>query len=99
MPELIAKANQAILEAQRLRREQRSLRLEANVLASRLGETIVRSHAMKGGLRQTFLDVAERLATAAAGENGQQYHATSTGEGEEAGEIACHGGEVERLLP
>ena len=40
MPELIAKANQAILEAQCLRREGRSLRFEASVLASRLGQTV-----------------------------------------------------------
>jgi hypothetical protein len=44
MPELIAKANQAILEAQYLRREGRSLRYEASVLATRLGETILQSH-------------------------------------------------------
>ena len=43
MPELIAKANQAILEAQCLRREGRSLRFEASVLASRLGQTIQQS--------------------------------------------------------
>ena len=41
MHELIAKANQVILESQYLRREQRSLRFEASVLASRLGQTIV----------------------------------------------------------
>jgi len=38
MPELIAKANQAILEAQFLRREGRSLRFEASVLASRISQ-------------------------------------------------------------
>jgi hypothetical protein len=38
--DLIAKANQAILEAQCLRREGRWLRFEATVLASRLDETI-----------------------------------------------------------
>jgi hypothetical protein len=43
MPELIAKANQAILEAQSLRRERRSLRLQASVLARQLGQTIVQS--------------------------------------------------------
>jgi hypothetical protein len=43
MPELIAKANQAILESHYLRRERRSLRLEATVLASQLGETVLRS--------------------------------------------------------
>ena len=44
MRELIAKANQAILEAQFLRKEGRSLRYEASVLASQLGQTIVQSH-------------------------------------------------------
>lgn len=44
MPELIAKANQAILEAQYLRREGRSLRFEASLLASQLGQTIQQSH-------------------------------------------------------
>jgi hypothetical protein len=43
MEELIAKANQVILESQCLRREGRSLRFEASVLASLLGETIVKS--------------------------------------------------------
>lgn len=44
MQELIAKANQAILESQYLRREGRSLRLEASVLASQLGQTILQAH-------------------------------------------------------
>lgn len=39
--ELIAKANQAILEAHWLRRQGRSLRLEASVRASELGETVL----------------------------------------------------------
>ena len=43
MPELMAKANEAILEAQILRREGRSLRLEASALASRLGQTVIQS--------------------------------------------------------
>jgi hypothetical protein len=43
--ELIAKANQAILEAHCLRREGRSLRFEAAVRASELGETILEGHA------------------------------------------------------
>jgi hypothetical protein len=47
MPELIAKANQAILEAQFLRKEGRSLRHEASVLASQLGQTIVQFHDVK----------------------------------------------------
>ena len=47
MPELIAKANQAILEAQWLRREGRSLRYEASVLASQLGQTIQQSHRVE----------------------------------------------------
>ena len=45
MPELITRANQAILEAQWLRNKGRSLRFEASVLASELGETILRSRA------------------------------------------------------
>jgi hypothetical protein len=47
MQELIAKANQAILEAQYLRREGRSLRFEASVLASELGQTIRRSQRVE----------------------------------------------------
>ena len=47
MPELIAKANQAILEAQCLRREGRSLRFEASVLASQLGQTIQMSQRVE----------------------------------------------------
>ena len=43
MQELIAKANLAIMEAQYLRREGRSLRFEASILASELGQTILRS--------------------------------------------------------
>jgi hypothetical protein len=47
MPELIAKANEVILEAQCLRREGRSLRFEASVLASQLGETVRQSHRVE----------------------------------------------------
>jgi len=43
--ELIAKANQAILEAHWLRRQGRALRIEASVRASELGETILGVHA------------------------------------------------------
>ena len=60
MPELIAKANQAILEAQFLRREGRSLRFEASVLASQLGQTILLSRRVEkdsAGLK-TSLDRA-----------------------------------------
>lgn len=42
--ELIAKASQAILEAHRLRRQRRLLRLEASVRASELGETMLGVH-------------------------------------------------------
>ena len=45
MPELIARASQAILEAQQLLKEQRSLRFQAAILASELGAAIVRSQA------------------------------------------------------
>jgi hypothetical protein len=61
MSELIAKANQAILEAQYLRREGRSLRLEASVLASQLGQKVAKSQcveqestALKSSLDQAF---------------------------------------------
>ena len=60
MPELIAKANEAILEAQCLRREGRSLRFEASVLASQLGQTILLSQRVEkesAGLK-TSLDRA-----------------------------------------
>jgi hypothetical protein len=60
MPELIAKANQAILEAQFLRREGRSLRFEASVLASRISQTILLSRRVEkdsAGLK-TSLDRA-----------------------------------------
>ena len=60
MAELIAKANQAILEAQCLRREGRSLRFEASVLASQLGQTIQLSQRVEqdsAGLK-TSLDQA-----------------------------------------
>jgi hypothetical protein len=43
MEELIARADQVILESRCLRREGRSLRFEASVLASQLGETILKS--------------------------------------------------------
>lgn len=43
--ELIAKANQLILEAQCLRRERVSLRAEAVVHASELGETVLQVRA------------------------------------------------------
>jgi hypothetical protein len=47
MQELIARANQAILEAQWLRREGRSLRFEAAVLVSQLGQTIAQTHGIE----------------------------------------------------
>jgi hypothetical protein len=59
MPELIARANQTILEAQWLRSQQRALRSEANVLASRLGETVVRCTTAKRELRQTIISLSE----------------------------------------
>lgn len=46
MEELIAKANQAILEARWLQQQGRSLRLEAALLANRLGETVAQSRAV-----------------------------------------------------
>jgi hypothetical protein len=62
MPDLIAKANQAILESRCLQRERRSLRSEASMLASQLGRTIVQSQQtieesadLKASLDQAFL--------------------------------------------
>lgn len=52
MPELITKANEAILESHYLRREGRSLRLEATVLARELGRTVIRT-------RRTERDLAD----------------------------------------
>jgi hypothetical protein len=49
MLELLAKANQVILEARFLRREQQSLRFEANILASRLGEIITEGYTVDKG--------------------------------------------------
>jgi hypothetical protein len=43
MPHLLARANEALLEAQCLRREGRALRIEAATRASALGKTILRS--------------------------------------------------------
>jgi hypothetical protein len=61
MAELIAKANQAILQSQCLRKEGRALRVEASVLASQLGQTVVRSQnteresaGLKASLDQVF---------------------------------------------
>lgn len=65
MQELIAKANQVILESQFLRREGRSLRFEAAALASELGQTIVRAQRteresanLKTNTEQAFSDRA-----------------------------------------
>lgn len=44
MVHLLARANEALLEAQRLRQEGRVLRLEAAIRASELGQTITRAH-------------------------------------------------------
>jgi hypothetical protein len=49
--ELIAKANQAILEAHWLRRQGRSLRFEASVRASELGETMQQVQMKSGRSR------------------------------------------------
>jgi hypothetical protein len=43
MPHLLARANEAVLEAQWLRQQGRALRMEAVILASELGETILRA--------------------------------------------------------
>lgn len=66
MQELIAKANQAILESQYLQREGRSLRVQASILASQLGRTVVQSQraerefaALKTRLDQVLSDPAD----------------------------------------
>ena len=43
MSDLLARANEAVLEAQWLRDEGRALRMEAAIRASELGETILRA--------------------------------------------------------
>jgi hypothetical protein len=61
MQELIAKANEAILEAQWLRREGRLLRLEASVRASRLGATVLQSQAAEKRLSSMKTGLDRRL--------------------------------------
>jgi len=60
--ELIAKANQAILEAHWLRRQGRSLRLEASVRASELGETVLEVHA--GATRSREMETQRKEVSA-----------------------------------
>ena len=69
MPELIAKANQAILESHYLRRERRWLRFQAAALASQLGQIIVQSECteresvgLKISLDQALSDPATSTA-------------------------------------
>ena len=71
--ELIAKANQVILEAQRLRKERLSLRAEAAMRASELGETVFQVRTEKrwaGALRAS-------AAVACQGEVGARSAAKS----------------------
>lgn len=63
MQELIAKANQAILEAQCLRREGRSLGFEASVLASLLGQTVRQSHRVEDEFAGLKSATVERLVS------------------------------------
>lgn len=64
MPELIAKANQVILEAQLLRREGRALRFEASVWASELGRTILRAHRTQSqGCETKMASIAHQSET------------------------------------
>jgi len=60
--ELIAKANQAILEAHCLRRQGRSLRLEASVRASELGETVLEVHV--GATRSREMETQRKEVSA-----------------------------------
>ena len=66
-PELIAKANQAILEAHCLQMQGRSLRIEAAALAGELGASIARSYGLQHELRQGSSQIREenRAATLA----------------------------------
>jgi hypothetical protein len=68
MPEMRAKASQAILEAQWLRLQGRALRSEAQMLARRLGETMVRSRALDAQVstQRTSLDQSIAAANACA---------------------------------
>ena len=65
MRELIAQANQAILEAQCLRREGRLLRYEASLLASQLGQTVVkfRRTGQESSALKVSLDLTGREAS------------------------------------
>jgi hypothetical protein len=58
MPHLIARANEAVLEAQCLRREGRALRREAAMRASELGETIQRAHPSRKSSPRALVDQA-----------------------------------------
>ena len=60
--ELIAKANQAILEAHWLRRQGRTLRLEASVRASELGETVLEVHV--GATRSREMETQRKEVSA-----------------------------------
>ena len=62
MQELIAKANQVILEAQLLRREQRLLRYQASVLASQLGQTIVQAHRVESQFNDVKTSLCQMLS-------------------------------------
>lgn len=62
MLELIAMANQAILESQMLRREGRSLRFEASILAGQLGQTIRQSQGVQNRLSETKASLNQMLS-------------------------------------
>jgi antirestriction protein ArdC len=66
MPHLLARANEAMLEAQWLRHKGRALRMEAAIRAGELGDTIVRAastgekHRPASGVDQQTVFVADR---------------------------------------
>ena len=83
--ELIAKANQAILEAHCLRRQGRSLRLEASVRASELGETVLESSCR-----------SDQIARDGDTTQGGQRQLTAS---DQLCQVPGHCSEVERLFP
>ncbi|HVX75178.1 MAG TPA: hypothetical protein VHB49_03555 [Bradyrhizobium sp.] len=88
MQELISKANQAILEAQWLRREGRSLRFEASVLASLLSETVLQSQRLESELSTLWASLDQRPRIDCA-----------LGPSDHAGQFTGQGRDVERLAP
>lgn len=67
MRELLTRANQAIMESQRLRRERRSLRLEASALTNRIGHTTVQSQRAERDSARLKTSLDQALSDSAAG--------------------------------